>query len=311
MVTANAVKSGTPSFPAILAADEDARIIYIKRDRWISHPQADRAIRRMRLTVTGEPSLRPRCVLVWGPSNVGKTATYKAFAKPYAAAAHFDPEEGVFHPSILEVECPAEADEARLFDTLLEKLEPFTSSSRGLVGSSLRVVHREAYRALEDAAPMALSIDNLNNFAAFRGAGQTTTLNTLRRLSSVRRLPLIIMGTEAVHSILRTDKQFLERFSFIRLKGLSYDEFVIFSRRLLSTYPLRRSTAIDEEAMKFVFEASEGIIGRVVIHLREAAIFAIETGQEEITNSILRSDEVLEALEALKLVKVTSSRGHK
>lgn len=294
----------------VISWPDDDRIVHIKRDRWIPIEQANRAIRRLRLLLIGEPSLRPLGVLVWGPPNSGKSAILAQFLRKHAPEPTFDEEEGLLRPAVLSINCPTEADETRLLDEIAAQMDPFLTWPGRLVGGSVRAVHREVYRGLEDIRPRALAFDDLNNFAVFKGYSQTKTLNAIRRLTSVNRVPVICLGTEAVHSVIRTDRQLLERFAFIELKPLNRDtEFVVFVRKFASTLPLRRPIEISDRMLDTIFEASEGIVGRIVVHMKEAAILAVQQGGEELTSEILNAEEVLEALEAARLAKQLKRRG--
>jgi hypothetical protein len=79
-------------------------------------------------------------------------------------------------------------------------------------------------------------------------------------------------------------------------------EFPPFVRTLVSTYPLRRCRTLSEEIIGEVYAKSQGLIGRAVLLLCEAAVLAVESGEESITLDLLRDERVLEALESVRLV---------
>lgn len=281
-----------------LQASARDRIAHIRRDRWIPHRQASRAFRRMALTMEGERLLRPLSFLLWGPPNSGKSAIIRRFVTQ-RERDHFDTDEGIQRRSLLKIECPEEASPVGLLDAIADTLDP---SINRFVANNQRAVRRAAYEALRLADCRAIAIDNINNFAVSRGRGMAVTLNAMRGLTAELQLSFLCAGKSTAHSVLKTDPQLIERFAFIELKAMALDgEFPSFVRTLVGTYPLRRSRMLSDEAVAESHAKSQGFIGRAVILLSEAAVLAVETGEEAITPALLQDEQVLEALESMRL----------
>lgn len=96
-------------------------------------------------------------------------------------------------------------------------------------------------------------------------------------------------GTEEAANVFWSDPQLRNRFKKVYLpKWEPNDDF----RRLLLSVeqllPLREPSGLsDEEMAMYIYSKTNGTIGEVNILLRNSAIFALKSGKEKITRSII------------------------
>ncbi|GEL18026.1 TniB family NTP-binding protein [Pseudonocardia asaccharolytica] len=134
-----------------------------------------------------------------------------------------------------------------------------------------------------------LVIDELHNVLAGRGDTRREFLNLLRFLGNELRIPLVGVGTRDAYLAIRSDDQLENRFAPFTLPRWEPDED---SRSLLASFaasfPLRRPSPIaTPEMASYLLTRSEGTIGELAHLLTDAAVAAIESGEEAINQRTL------------------------
>ena len=88
-----------PAARALAGLEDDERILALQRDRWIDYPRAADALRRLeRLLQTPERERMP-CMVMHGPSNIGKTLIIAKFLRDHPP--QFDDSRGVERRPVL------------------------------------------------------------------------------------------------------------------------------------------------------------------------------------------------------------------
>jgi hypothetical protein len=147
-------RQAAPNLNQMLGASQEDRIAFIKRDRWISYDQAERTLRRLRMTLVGDRSIRPLCVLVWGPSNVGKSTILSRFLRELGGEGDFNATEGIQERRVVSMECTEEADLGRVMDDLLTEIDPAMAY---LSAQSPRLVRKRVYESLAESGAQILA----------------------------------------------------------------------------------------------------------------------------------------------------------
>ncbi|MGW4095031.1 TniB family NTP-binding protein [Nocardia sp. NPDC004750] len=135
-----------------------------------------------------------------------------------------------------------------------------------------------------------LVIDELHNVLAGRsGTVRREFLNLLRFLGNELRIPLVGVGTNDAYLALRSDPQLENRFApFILPRWQPDAQGYALLASFAAAFPVRRSSPIATvEMATYLLTRSEGTIGELTTLLTDAAIAAIESGEEAINQKTL------------------------
>ena len=254
------------------------RISYIDNWMWVYSNAAEEveAISR-RMLSTKNPSQAP-CLLVVGPTGIGKTALQNYLQKQVfshnRAIKYFDPRH-----------CPT----YKAFLAQLAKLLGVNTSARSMPSNA--VLEDELVRVLFLQGVKAIVIDNLHDLMRGNAVHQRNILTFLRELSCGEKpILLLCFGIEKVMTAIRSDEQLERRFVFYQMPVWRGDEdFTIFLSSIELELPLRRPSGLtDQNKVNFLINHSHGITSRIIEAIKHAAIYAITTGQERITFELLK-----------------------
>ncbi len=270
---------------ALLPAAE--RLALVPTHRWIGYTRAGQALARMEAMLAREPGrVRPRCLLVVGPTNNGKTAIAQHFLRAHPQHASADGEHEVI--PVLLVQVPPSPTLNRLYAAILAALGvpgPLQGRSPDREGFLLRLLRTVGCRMLV--------LDELHNVLAAPTHRQRELLNLLRYLGNELCIPLACLGTREAYLAIRSDDQLENRFEPFLLTSWENDpEF----GRLLASFeavlPLREPSGLGAPAMRAqVLRRSEGTIGEVAALLAAAADVAFKARRERIgVNEIEAAD---------------------
>jgi type II secretory pathway predicted ATPase ExeA len=269
-----------PSMRPIARLPAEERLRHVQADRWIGYPRATAALERLE-TLYGWPARqRMPNLLVIGPTNNGKSMIVEKFRRAHPPVSRPDGEQ----IPVLVVQMPSDPSVSRFYTALL-----------AAIGAPLqprqRLAEREqlALRLLRAVGVRVLVIDELHNVLAGRGEARREFLNLIRFLGNELRIPLVGVGTREAYLAIRSDDQLENRFEPVPLPRWEPDEQAC---SLLASFaaalPLRRPSHIATESMaRYLLTRSEGTIGELVHLLTDAAVAAIESGQEAINQRTL------------------------
>jgi hypothetical protein len=221
----------------------------------------------------------PNLLLV-GPTNNGKSMIIEKFRREHPPASG----PGAEQIPVLVVQMPSDPSVPRFYAGLL-----------AAIGAPLRprqqVAELEylALRLMRQVGVRMLVIDELHNVLAGRDASRREFLNLLRFLGNELRIPLVGVGTQQAYLANRSDDQLENRFEPVGLPlwGEGPDTLSLLAS-FASAFPLRRPSAIaTDEVALYVLARSEGTIGELARLLTEAAVAAVENGEEAINQRTL------------------------
>jgi hypothetical protein len=269
-----------PSARRTALLPDEERLRHVRADRWIGYPRATQALDRLE-TLLGWPAKQrmPNLLLI-GPTNNGKSMIIEKFGRTHPPVSQPDREE----MPVLAVQMPSEPSVGRFYTALL-------AAAGAPLRPRQRVPEQEqlALSLLREVGVRVLVIDELHNVLAGRGDARREFLNLLRFLGNQLRIPLVGVGTQDAYLAIRSDDQLEKRFQPFTLPRWQPDEDACsLLASFAAAFPLRRPSPIATTEMAgYLLTRSEGTIGELAQLLTDAAIAAIESGEEAINQRTL------------------------
>ncbi len=269
-----------PSAQALARLPDSERVQRIRADRWIGYPRAVEALERLESLYAWPTKQRMPNLLVIGPTNNGKSMIIEKFRRQHPTVSTADVE----HIPVLVVQMPSDPSVTRFYAGLLSALgAPVRPRQRlaELEGFALSLLRRVGVRILV--------IDELHNVLAGRDAARREFLNLLRFLGNELRIPLVGVGTREAYLAIRTDDQLENRFEPFSLPLWTENEATAsLLASFASSFPLRHPSPIATPDMaRYLLARSEGTIGELTRLLTEAAVAAVDSGEEAINHRTL------------------------
>jgi hypothetical protein len=261
------------------------RLARVPANRWIGYSRASQAVALLEHLLAHEPGrVRPRNLLVIGPTNNGKTVIAEHFLRMHPQHPSVDGEHEVI--PVLLVQMPPSPTIGRLYAAVLSGL--------GMPGTMFgRSPDREAMamRLLRKVGCRMLLLDELHNLLAASGTRQRELLNLLRYVGNELRIPIACFGTREAYLAIRSDDQLENRFEPFLLPA--WEDGPEFGRLLASfeaVLPLCEPSGLGGPAMRaHILRRSEGTIGKVAALLAAAMEAALLAGEERIGRTALET----------------------
>jgi type II secretory pathway predicted ATPase ExeA len=267
---------------AALALNDQERINFIRRPRWIGYTKAKQIIAQLENLLTHPKTHRMPNLLLVGETNNGKTMIVNRFHQLHPVAD--DPNTEQCQWPVLVIQAPPVPSEARFYTAILEKLSaPYRS------GDSVYKKQFQALKILSRVRVQMLIIDEIHQIVAGKIGAQRQFLNTIKYLGNELQIPIVGVGTYEAFNALQTDPQLANRFEPTVLPRWEQGQEYL---RLLSSFermlPLKQPTRLTGEDLVFkLLGMSEGTIGELSTLLTRAAVSAIEKRTETITPKLL------------------------
>lgn len=271
-----------PKAAAYLDRPNAERITYIRSPRWFGYPLAQQILEQLENLLTHPKSHRMPNLLIIGDTNNGKTMLVKRFCNRHKPDDNPDGEAAVV--PVMFVQAPPMPDESRFYNAILELLfAPYKPGDRA---------DRKQFQTIKLLKAVGLKmlvIDEIHHILAGTMNKQKVFLNVIKYLGNELEVPIVGVGTRDAFRAIQTDPQLSNRFDRVLLPRWSNDEEYL---SLLATFeraiPLRHpSNLIDGALADKIYSMSEGYLGEISSLVVDAAVKAVETGQEKIDKKIL------------------------
>jgi hypothetical protein len=270
-----------PAAQKIARLPAGERLQYARADRWIGYTRATDALSRLKTLFAWPSRQRMPNLLLTGPTNNGKSMIIEKFRRSHPPVSHPDREE----IPVLAVQMPSDPSVGRFYTALL------AATGAPLPARQYRLADLEqvALRVLRAAGVQVLVIDELHNVLSGRGDRRREFLNLLRYLGNELRIPLVGAGTRESYLAIRADDQLENRFApFTLPRWEAGDDACSLLASFAASFPLRRPSRIaTTEMAAYLLTRSEGTIGELAALLTGAAVAAIESGEEAISQRTL------------------------
>jgi hypothetical protein len=263
--------------------DDEARIAYIRRDRFVPHKRAEEVLTDLEMLYRMEDAVRPQGRLMVGRSLMGKSTIFDEFLRNHRASDN--PEGDAAIVPVLLVQYPEAASEG-IYPEILAKL-----NARLPANALPRAQRKAAVDLLRSIDLRVLLIDELHNVLEGSANAQRKGLNSIKYLMNELRRPVVCAGTVEVLNAIKSDPQMHSRLKRLPLARFSdnadFQELLAGFELLL---PLRKASGLDDEMLSTqIFQITMGIVGEVADLLNNAAIYAIEEGVECITEAVIKA----------------------
>ena len=269
-----------PAIRSIARLPAEERVRQVRADRWIGYPRATDAVERLEALYNWPGRQRMPNLLLIGPTNNGKSMIIEKFRRTHPPISHPDREE----IPVLVVQMPSEPSVTRFYVAVLAAMgAPLRPRQR------VAELEQSALNLLRAVGVRVLVVDELHNVLAGSGERRREFLNLIRFLGNELRIPLVGVGTREAYLAIRSDDQLENRFQPFPLPRWEPDlQACSLLASFAAAFPLRRPSHIGTEAMaRYLLTRSEGTIGELAHLLTDAAIAAIESGEEAINHRTL------------------------
>jgi hypothetical protein len=262
---------------------DDERVQLARAERWIGYTRATEALARLETLFTWPSRQRMPNLLLIGPTNNGKSMIIEKFRRAHPPVSHPDREE----IPVLVVQMPSDPSVSRFYTALLAA----TGAPARAGNPRLADLEQAALRVLRMAGVRVLVIDELHNLLNGRGDRRREFLSLLRFLGNELRIPPVGAGTREAYLAIRSDDQLENRFAPLPLpRWEAGPEACSLLASFAASFPLRRPSPIaTAEMASYLLTRSEGTIGELAALLTEAAVAAIRSGEEAISQHTLQT----------------------
>lgn len=289
-----------PAAAVMADKSDEARIAYIRRDRFVPYSQAEEVLNEFETLYRMEDAVRPQGRLLVGRSLMGKTTILNEFMRNHRASDNPDGDAAVV--PVVSIQVPDQPKEG-IYSEILAKLNmhmPRNAKSRDIRVSAVSLLRSVGMRLL--------LIDEFHNVLAGTSAAQQMALNSVKYLMNELRRPVIVAGTvEVLNAVAAsTDPQIHSRLRPIPLARFEDDARF---QELLAGFemliPLREASCLaDPELSSRIYEHTHGVIGDVSDLLNKTAILAIMEGVERITAELIEATKWKESLDDAKILSI-------
>lgn len=265
---------------AALELPKPERIAFSRQDRWVGYTRAEQILRQIDDLLLYPRTMRMPCLLVVGRSNNGKSSIVEQVPRRHPFLIG---EDGKPTFSISWIAMPATPTESSFWSEVLLSL-----NIAHRVQERADVKRLSAIDAMRHAGTRLLMIDEMNHLAnAGKDAG--AILAEIKNATTALRIPILGTGTPAAMNALRSEPQLMTRFEPIVLERWTLSvEYLRFLTSYEKFLPLgERSNLASKELAPMIYGMAGDVIGGTVDLLKEATVFAIETGSERIDAKLL------------------------
>lgn len=267
----------------VVNGSEEDRINYLRKQKWISYPAAERILTKLDDLKSYPTVDRMPNVLIIGNTNNGKTALINRYYKkniPYIREG----EHNTVVVPVLLVQAPPEPDERSFYNKILDILNAPIINSEKADNKRRRIIY-----LLKQLEVKLLIIDEIHHVLAGTPTKQRVFLNVLKYLSNELKISIVCVGIQEAFNVIQSDAQLANRFDTMFLDEWKYNEAF---HQLLANYeallPLKNPSFLTENSIASkIIAMSDGLIGEINTILVRSAELAIKSGVEKINHKIL------------------------
>lgn len=282
-------------FREVMSFPDEQRLAFLEHPRWIGYERAQLALDTLQALMSKPRQPRMPNLLVVGDPNNGKTTLIHRF-KTLCGEGYVDENTNPVKP-IIVAEAPPSADEKGLYISILERFWAPYRASAPATQLRYQVVHQ-----LRECHVRILIIDEFHSLLTGSPAKQREVMNTIKLLCNEVGIPIVGVGTRDAVRVLHTDPQHASRFDVFPLPlwelNPAFQKLLAGFERVL---PLKKPSGLSSPEIATMAHAiCGGNLGDLHRLLSACAHVAITTGEEQITEKILRSKAWLQPSKGIR-----------
>lgn len=280
---------------------DSERIVWIRQERWIQYPRAERILYCLADLIDYPPRDRMPSLVIYGATGMGKTRIVQKFLRDHRS--RFDSTTGRTRMPVVSIQMPPAPTPQDLYEEILIGMGGIFSQRTS--ASALRQRIRVLAHQLD---VRMLVIDEIHAILAGTFREQRIILDAIRLLANDLRVPLVCAGTHEANQALMTDQQLADRFEALELPVWENDQtFYQLLASFESILPLRQPSEFrDPKVHQRILSLTEGVLVRICRLIERAAVEAIRSGKERIELASLTED-----LMAGSLVSIADRRNRR
>lgn len=266
----------------LLSCSAEARIEHLKKTMFVPYPSADSVLKEMEELLALPRTTRPPNLLIVGRSNNGKTHILQEFRQRHPGDER--PTGDTTFAPVMFVQAPPTPDNRLFLDRTLHAFN--IQPQRTATDSRKLQLVLDQMKACETRI---LLIDEIHSILAGPLHRREAVLNTFKYLSNESGVSIVAAGTVVARDILLAASELKSRFEVRPLTrwDMGQDLRVLLSR-FETLLPLRQESRLADVAMaRAILGMSEQTIGGIARVVRDAAIKALQLGEETITLAIV------------------------
>lgn len=254
----------------------------IMEEKWIGYTRAEFALKEIENILESPIQSRPKNMLIFGPTNNGKSMILEEFKKRHPWQSIPD-RENLYIPC-LKMQAPPVPNERRFYNKLLDALH-----SPYRINGSVEYKMQKVELILRKTGTRILIIDELHHVLAGSARQQSGFLNVLKHLSNELSISIVAAGIEDAKNVINSDSQMENRFIPLELPRWSFNEDYL---RLIATYESRlpfkeKSDLHLPEISQKILDMSEGLIGEINQIIVKLACAAAELEMDKIPYELI------------------------
>ena len=279
-----------------LALSDKERIRFIQAGTWIPLDYIKDIMERLEDLLAHPRVTRMPCMLLVGAPFSGKTSLLEHFRDRHPP--DLDPESQTTTCEVLMIEAPPKPDISDFYSSILDALmAPYKPTAPAHEKRS------QVKRLFAQVGVKMLIIDEIHHLIAGSLNRQREFRNALKSLGNETKVSIVAAGIEEAYNAFNADPQMSSRFKPHDLPLWSYGEqlgnlLMNIERRT----PLKLPSGLGQPGMMVAIHArAEARIGDICDLIKEAAVKAVRSGDEQIT---------LKLLDDLNWVPPSKRQGH-
>lgn len=282
-------------FRHIVSQSDEARLAFLDEPRWVSYDAADALLSTLDGLMHYPKRPRMPNLLIVGDSNNGKTTIVRRFHQQHASS-YTDSDVRSVVPVLL-AEAPTTASEKGLYTNIIHRFAvPYRPKD------SIDSLRYQAMYLLNEFQVSMLMIDEFHSMLSGTARQQRQIMNAIKMLCNELQIPIIGIGTKDAMRVLHTDPQHASRFDVFELPVWTLNkEFQKLLYRFEATLPLKKASQLHRpELSSQLHMISEGNLGNLHRLLVQCAKDAITSGEEQITEKIIKVNSWLQPTKGLR-----------